>query len=151
MPTSFVRTSAEVSIRGPHATDELSFIVRVAGALAATAMVAALAACAVAPIAPDTPYAVVAQPIAPWEVHEDCADVTAGDRIDFRFDASKALDFDLYYRQGIAVIIPLSRKNVTTDAGVFEVEIPGRYCLAWKAGASGGVVSYHVTVHSARQ
>ncbi|MEP7062356.1 MAG: hypothetical protein ABI881_08155 [Betaproteobacteria bacterium] len=100
------------------------------------------------PFPPDTPHVVAAQPIAPWQIREDCADAGAGDRIDFRFESTDKVGFDLYYRQGSAVIIPLSRQDVIADAGVFAVEIPGRYCLAWKAGAAGAAISYHVTVHS---
>jgi len=117
---------------------------RLASSIAATL----LAACASAPIPPNAPHSVDAQRIAPWEIHEDCADILDGDRIDFRFDATERVDFDLYYREGAAVIIPLSRHAVTADSGVFEARIPGHYCLAWKAGAAGAFVSYHVVVHS---
>jgi hypothetical protein len=110
-----------------------------------------LGACASAPIAPNAPHIVTAQRIAPWEIHEDCADVLTGDRIDFRFDSTEKVEFDLYYRQGVAVIIPLSRADVKADSGVFDAQIPGHYCLAWKAGAAGAIVSYHVVVHSPRR
>ncbi|HEY7903132.1 MAG TPA: hypothetical protein VIH36_06760 [Casimicrobiaceae bacterium] len=112
------------------------------------AIVAALAigACSDAPIAPGQQVSVAHARIAPWEVREACADVGVGDRIDFRFDATEAVDLDLYYRQGEAVIIPLSRKGTVADAGVLEVRIPGRYCLAFKAGPAGAFVSYHVAV-----
>ncbi len=133
-----------------HARANARRCARAAARAAAAALVAAAlaAACTSAPIAPDTPRAVDAQPIAPWEIHEACADIVAGDRIDFRFDATAAVDFDLYYREGIAVVIPLSRTDVTADAGIFEVEIPGHYCLAWKAGPGGAYVSYHLIVHT---
>ena len=112
------------------------------------AAVAALAigACTDAPVMPGQPVSVAHARIAPWEVREACADVDVGDRIDFRFDATEAVDLDLYYRQGQAVIIPLSRKGTVADAGVLEVRIPGRYCLAFKAGPAGAFVSYHVSV-----
>jgi hypothetical protein len=119
-----------------------------AAMLAAVLVSALLGACATAPIPPNAPHIVTAQKIAPWEIHEACADVRAGDRIDFRFDATEKVGFDLYYRQGPAVVIPLSRQDTTSDAGVFAVQIPGRYCLAWKAGGAGAFVSYHIIVHA---
>jgi hypothetical protein len=107
----------------------------------------ALGACSDAPLAPNAPADVDAQPIPPWEVHETCADVDVGDRIDFRFESSEVVDFELYYRQGAAVVIPLAHPRTLADSGVFAVAIPGRYCLAFKAGAAGAMVSYHLTVH----
>jgi hypothetical protein len=106
----------------------------------------ALAACASAPIEHGVPVSVSRLPIAPWETHEACADVVDGDRIDFNFDATRPVDLDLYYRQGAAVIIPLSRRSVVADAAVLEVRIAGRYCLAFKAGAEGALVSYRITI-----
>lgn len=108
-----------------------------------------LCACAAAPFPPDVPRAVIAQPIPPWESVEECTDIHVGDRIDFRFEATEKIDFELYYRQGAAVLIPLSRQQLTADSGVFDARIPGRYCLAWKAGAAGAEVTYHVLVRSA--
>jgi hypothetical protein len=106
----------------------------------------ALAACAGTPIERGVPVSVARQPIAPWATHEACADVVEGDRIDFNFDATRPVDLDLYYRQGAAVIIPLSRTNVVADAAVLEVRIPARYCLAFKAGAEGALVSYRIAI-----
>lgn len=107
-----------------------------------------LGACASAPFPPNVPHAVSSRPVAAWETFEDCTDIHVGDRIDFRFEATAKIDFDLYYRQGIAVLIPLSRRQTTADSGVFNASIPGRYCLAWKAGAAGALVTYHVLVRS---
>jgi hypothetical protein len=117
--------------------------------LSAVAACLALAACAGAPVERGVPVSVAQQPIAPWETHEACADVVAGDRVDFNFDATRPVDLDVYYRQGAAVIIPLSRRGVVADGAVLEVRIPGRYCLAFKAGAEGALVSYRITIHPA--
>ncbi|MEO8848065.1 MAG: hypothetical protein ABI440_05490 [Casimicrobiaceae bacterium] len=125
----------------PHAVA----IARLArGTLAAT--FAVIAGCAGAPVDPHTPRDVPAQRVAPWEGHEDCVDVVSGERIDFRFEATASVDFDLYYREGVAVVIPLSRVDTRSASGIFEVEIPGHYCLAWKAGVAGAWVDYHIRV-----
>jgi len=115
----------------------------------AVAACLALAACASTPIERGVPWSVAQQPIAPWETHEACADVVDGDRIDFNFDATRPVDLDVYYHQGAAVIIPLSRRAVVADGAVLEVRIPGRYCLAFKAGAEGALVSYRITIRTA--
>ncbi len=110
--------------------------------------VLALAGCADTPLVADTPRVVVAQRIAPWEAHEDCANAAEGDRIDYRFNTTVPVDFNLYYREGAAVIIPLSRKDVSADSGIFGVQIPARYCLAWQAGSAGALVDYYITLHA---
>lgn len=123
-------------------------MIRASNRCGALAVALLLAACVSAPFPPNIPHAVAAQRIAPWETYEDCTDIQVGDRIDFRFDATEKVDFDLYYRQGVAVLIPLSREQLTEDSGVFDARIPGHYCLAWKAGPAGAFVSYHVLVRS---
>ncbi len=121
---------------------------RLAGVVPLAPAVLALAACSVG-IAPGTPVSVAAQRIAPWESHEACAAGEVGDRIEFRFESTRPVDFGLSYTQAGAVVIPVSRTKVKVDSGIYEVQIPARYCLSWQAGPEGAFVDYHLRVRRA--
>ena len=51
------------------------------------------------------------QVIAPFEFHEECMTLATGDRIDYRFESSSLLDFDIRYREGSALISTISRPS----------------------------------------
>jgi hypothetical protein len=106
-----------------------------------------LAACA-APdtLVPDVPRAVTEFPIAPYEFHEECAALVAGDRIDYRFEAKAPVTFQVYYKEGITFISTVSREDVREGAGVFAVPATRRYCLRWDAGQRGALVDFRIRV-----
>lgn len=105
-----------------------------------------LAACTTAPHDPDAPRVVTGVRIAPYERHEDCIPMQDGDRLDFRFDAQFPLAFNLLYREGAVVVIPLSRERVEEFAGVFAATAARAYCLAWEAGPQGAILDYRFRV-----
>ncbi len=111
--------------------------------LAAT-MSIALAACASDGIVPDSPRQVSAMAIAPYAIHEECAALTLGDRLDYHFEASAPVGFSLYYKDGIAFVSPVSRPDVRQFSGVFQPQAARRYCLQWEAGPAGASVDYRV-------
>lgn len=82
--------------------------------------------------------------IAPYAAHEACADLATGDRLDYRYRSSAALDFDIRYREGGAVLSPIVREQSTADSGIFEARIAARYCLDWQAGPAGAIVGYRI-------
>ena len=112
----------------------------------ALAMVVALAGCATDSVAPDEPRHVEAMPIAPYEIHEECATLAPGYRLDYRFEATSPVDFSLYYKDGIAFVSPISRAAVREFAGVFLSRDGRRYCLQWEAGQAGAIVNFRVRV-----
>ena len=103
----------------------------------------ALTGCA-APIAPDSPRTVRAQPIAPYEWHEECLHLEGGDRVEFAFEATEPVDFNIHYHEGNAVIMPISEDKTRADAGVFVSPATQDYCLMWEAGAAGALLDYRV-------
>lgn len=114
-----------------------------AGATTA-ALVLALAGCAVDTIVPGTPKAMAELAVAPYEVHEECAQLAVGDRLDYRFDAKAPVTFDLYYKSGTMLLSPISREHVMEASGVFRAQDARRYCLRWEAGQQGAILDYRI-------
>ena len=111
-----------------------------------------LAACA----APDTlvvdqPRTATEWPIAPYEFHEECATLQAGDRIDYRFEAQAPVAFQIYYKEGITFISTVSRDDVRESAGLFNVPAARRYCVRWDAGRQGALVDFRIRVLPAKR
>ena len=106
--------------------------------------VAGAASCTTPPLVPGEPRVVDRLEIAPYAAHAQCADLAAGERLDYRYRSSAPLDFDIRYREQEAVVSPIVREHSTGDSGIFEARTPARYCLNWQAGAAGAVIGYSV-------
>ena len=120
---------------------------RAACALGAALLAAApLLACAPAPITAAAPKAVAGHPLPPYEVHEECVELKPGDRLDFSFESTEPVDFNIHYHEGNAVVMPLVREKSREDAGMYSVRIAQDYCLMWEAGAAGAVIDYRIRV-----
>lgn len=109
---------------------------------------AASASCATSLLTPGQPLLVQHLKIAPYESHERCASVRAGDRLDYWYESSAPLHFDLRYREDNAVLAPVVRDGSTGDSGLFEARVPATYCLAWEAGAPGAILDYRVVLRA---
>ncbi len=109
---------------------------------AAAALLAA--GCAAETIVPDAPKVATELAIAPYEIHEACADMATGDRLDYRFEAQAPVTFHIYYREGLAFVSPVSRDDVQEFAGVFQAKASRRYCLQWEAGQRGALLDYRL-------
>ncbi len=122
---------------------------RAVHARAACVALAALAGCA-APINPDEPKAVAALAVAPYEIHEECVRLVPGDRLEYTFEATERVNFEIRYREGDAVVAPIARDSTRADAGVFIAQLARDYCLVWEAGAAGALLDYRVWLRPAR-
>lgn len=109
-----------------------------------TAVVLALlaAGCAAPIIAPGVPKTARELAIAPYEIHEECAYMAAGDRLDYWFEAKAPVVFHLYYQEGLAFVSPVSRDGTQAFGGVFVATADRRYCLQWEAGQQGALIDY---------
>ena len=110
----------------------------------AAALALAAAGCATDSLLTDAPKAVTEFAIAPYEIHEECAQLATGDRIDYRFSAQAPVKFHIYYTEGITFLSPLSREDVQEFAGIFRVPLDRRYCLQWEAGQQGALLDYRI-------
>jgi hypothetical protein len=95
-------------------------------------------------IVADEPRAATAFAIAPYEFHEECATVAPGDRLDYQFEAQAPVNFQIYYKEGIAFISTVSRDDVRDGAGIFNVPAARRYCVRWDAGQQGALVDFRI-------
>jgi hypothetical protein len=105
---------------------------------------AGVASCAIAPLVPGEPRIVDRLVIAPYAMHETCARLATGDRLDYRYQSSAPLDFDIRYREDNAELSPVVREQSMADSGTFEARLPQQYCLVWQAGAPGAIIGYRV-------
>ena len=103
-----------------------------------------LCACTTAPVPADAPRTVRGHPIPPYEWHEECLHLEAGDRVQFAFESSEPVEFNLHYHEGNTVVMPLVREKARADAGVFATPSAQDYCLTWEAGAAGALIDYRI-------
>ena len=108
-----------------------------------------LLACAPAPITADAPKAVAGHPLPPYEVHEECVELKPGDRLDYTFESTAPVDFNIHYHEGSAVAMPVVREKSRGDAGVFAPPLAHHYCLMWEAGAAGALIDYRMRLRPA--
>jgi len=110
--------------------------------------VAALAVCAcTAPgITADAPKTVRAQPLPSYQIHEECVTLEPGDRIEYAFESDEPVAFNLHYREGSAVVMPVVHDGWLEDAGVYVARIAHDYCLTWEAGPRGATIGYRIRV-----
>jgi hypothetical protein len=82
-------------------------------------------------------------PIAPYESHEVCVQLAAGERLDWSYGADAAVAFDIRYQDGNATVIPVAR-GAASDAGLFRAVLEREYCTHWEAGPRGVRLDYRV-------
>ena len=108
-----------------------------------------LSACATATLTQDTPKTVVGHALPPLAVHEECVRLAPGDRVDYSFDSSEPVAFNIHYHEGKAVVMPVSREASRADAGVFAPALAQHYCLRWEAGPAGALIDYRIRLRRA--
>ena len=107
-----------------------------------------LSACTTPPIASGVPREVSRVVVAPYQSHDECVRLARGDRLDWRFESSEPLAFDIHYREGNAVLSPIVRDPSTTQSGTFEAQLEAVYCLTWEAGPPGAILGYRVLLRT---
>ncbi|HLX27306.1 MAG TPA: hypothetical protein VKV24_02320 [Casimicrobiaceae bacterium] len=117
------------------------------GAIVASVATALALSCAAPAVRPGVPREAQGVEIAPYEAYEECADLVRGDRLDYRYQSTSLVDFDIRYREGDAVLSPIVREQSTQDSGIFAPRVPTRYCLHWQAGRRGAIIGFRVIVH----
>lgn len=121
---------------------------------AAALAIGALAACSSAP-SPSVPPASTRPPSAPsgpgaktfqFEIAngkhaEECFALDLWERIEFRFEASTAVDYDLHTHRGSKVVTEMWAKGTRGESGAFTASDRQEYCMLW---TNTGAVPAHV-------
>ena len=93
----------------------------------------------------DAPKAVTGFPIAPYEIHEECAQLDAGDRLDYRFEAQEPVAFHIYYKDGITFVAPVSREDVHGILGHLQADARrAATACSGKPDSEGALVDYRI-------
>ena len=108
-----------------------------------------LCACTAALITADAPRSVTGQPIAPYAWHEECLRLEPGDRVEFAFESSEPVDFNIHYHEGRTVVMPLVHEKSRGNAGVLAPLTAQDYCVTWEAGPAGALVDYRIRLRPA--
>ncbi len=69
--------------------------------------------------------------IKPSGVHEDCMELLSGQILEYSFEASKPLNFNVHYHEDNTVVYGITKDGVTADKGTFHCEKKQYYCLMW--------------------
>ena len=69
--------------------------------------------------------------IKPSGIHEDCMELVPGQIMDYSFEASKPVDFNLHCHEDSGVSYEISKDRVSEDKGTFVCKKKQYYCLMW--------------------
>ena len=71
------------------------------------------------------------QSLAPGAIHEVCTLLLKGESLEYRFEASAPLDFNIHYHTDHEIHYPLRVDAVRMRAGRFVAAEGQNYCLMW--------------------
>ena len=108
-----------------------------------------LCACTTALVTADAPKKVHGHPLPPYEWLEECLQLKPGDRVEFTFESTEPVDFNIHYHEGSAVVMPVVREKTRADAGIYAPSTAQGYCLMWEAGAAGAAIDYRIRLKPA--
>jgi hypothetical protein len=118
------------------------------GTIAAIVSACVLAGCATSTTGKYDLRSVRNHGMSPYVVHEECLRVTPGEKIEYYFTSTFPLNFNIHYREGGTVVMPIVKDRVTEDAGIYAPRIAQDYCLMWEAGATGATIDYGVRLRA---
>jgi hypothetical protein len=87
-----------------------------------------LAACA---SAPERPPRALRIELASGKIAEECFSLKAGERIDYQFESTGAVDFNLHTHRGTQLVMPVDVQRTRAQAGVFASPLAEDYCMMW--------------------
>ena len=102
-----------------------------AAALAACALALVAAGCTTAPAWERLPASPLRLTAAPGKTVEQCFALAAGERVEYQFEATGALDFNLHTHRGGEVVMPVKIPQIREQAGTFASPRREEYCMMW--------------------
>lgn len=78
--------------------------------------------------------------IKPGKFAEKCLTVTAAQKLEYQFTASKPVNFNIHFHVGETVYYPVKRNKTTGEADRFQpTKAKEDYCLMWENKTSADV------------
>jgi hypothetical protein len=68
----------------------------------------------------------------PNKIVEKCMALVPPQKIEYRFEASAKLNFNLHYHKGDQVYYPVKLDRTNGESGLYEVKAKEEYCLMWE-------------------
>lgn len=88
-------------------------------------------ACATAPGMERLPPTPLAIQIQSGKIAEECFALAAGERIEYQFEATIPLDFNLHTHRGREIVMPVKVERTREQAGTYTSPQREEYCLMW--------------------
>jgi hypothetical protein len=69
--------------------------------------------------------------IKPLGIHEDCFALFPGDKLDYFFESSKPLAFNIHYHRNSDIFYEIEKSDIAYDKGQFSAKVKEYYCMMW--------------------
>ena len=79
-------------------------------------------------------YSQAAKPatIKPGKIFEKCLSLSPPQKIEYSFESSAKLNFNLHYHRGEQVYYPVKLDRTKAESGLYEAKAKETYCLMWE-------------------
>ncbi|MBL0122072.1 MAG: hypothetical protein IPP88_04855 [Betaproteobacteria bacterium] len=68
----------------------------------------------------------------PGKPHEKCMVLDSAQKIEYRFESSAKVNFNLHYNKGDAMYFPVKLDRTKGESGLYEAKSREKYCLVWE-------------------
>jgi hypothetical protein len=68
----------------------------------------------------------------PGKPHEKCMVLDSGQKLEYRFESTAKVNFNLHYNKGESVYYPVKLDRTTGESGLYESRARERYCFTWE-------------------
>jgi hypothetical protein len=85
-------------------------------------------------LAPAGAQAPAAKPVVlkPGKPLEKCLVLESGQKLEYRFESTAKVNFNLHYNKGDSVYYPVKLDRTTGESGLYEAKARERYCFMWE-------------------
>lgn len=68
----------------------------------------------------------------PGKPHEKCMVLDSGQKLEYRFESTAKVNFNLHYNKGDSMYYPIKLDRTTGESGLYEARAREKYCLVWE-------------------
>lgn len=68
----------------------------------------------------------------PGKPHEKCMLLDSGQKLEYRFESTAKVNFNLHYHKGDSVYYPVKLDRTTGESGLYESKAREKYCFMWE-------------------